>query len=161
MAFDEYGNIVPNPIPASVVLGEPVIPNTHPVLAKMYARISELEVENALLKEADRENSLRASNLKTDFDVYKALVRSNLIQIANENDGDKKTISMIADSLDIELSETRTYNVLVSFEIEIETPFDKEVDEDVFNIDLDFDVSSYCLDITDYRSDIVSASRED
>ena len=42
MAYDEQGNLVPDPIPASLVLGEAVIPN-HPVLAQLKEQIETLE----------------------------------------------------------------------------------------------------------------------
>jgi len=132
----------------------------HPVLLQLNSRIAELEAENTLLRKAEQAHVESNKAIREEASLYKNKIRSTLLEVAKDFDGDVSTIEMIANSLDIELKETKSYSVNVTFEIDIEVPFGQEIDSDSFDWDIDFEVSSSSLEITDYRSDVIYANED-
>lgn len=139
-------NFVENP-PTNYHLLEEATASQHPVLSALKAEIAELKKDKEALQK-------RHEYLSTQFEhanTFKNRVENVLREtIAEEYDVD--TITTIAEKLDIDLSVRKTYEVNVTFTIEVEHAIDEEIDPD-----WDFDFSVSHKDIQDYSSDVVWA----
>jgi len=140
MAFDENGNLVPNPIPASVVLGQTMSnESSHPVLSSLNEEIARLQ------KEVFENRGKMRDYIQTVKDV--------LIDVHANYDGDVDTIVAIADQLDIELTQTVSVEKNVTLNIDIEVPFGTTIDLDNLEYDLDISVDSMSMTVTDFSVD--------
>lgn len=127
--------------------------NQHPVLTAYRERIAELETRLTKLQ-ADHDlldtryaNEIRA---RQDKDTY---LNETLIN-ALENDYDRDTVFYIANELDVELVQKKTYVIQVEFEVEVKLPIDEEFDAS------DVDYSLYHEHIEDYTFTGVISSDE-
>jgi hypothetical protein len=127
--------------------------NTHPVLAQLNERIAELtnetETNKATIKDLHQRLQLKAKEV-FDKETY---LNETLIN-AIENGYDRETIFYIANELDVELVQTKTYTVQVEFEVEVKLPLDEEFDAS------DVDYSLYHEHIEDYTFTGVISSDE-
>ncbi len=129
-----------------------IIDNTlaseHPVLKQLKDRIAELETsieqKNTSLQ-ASIENANRHRNEKW---AYEERVKTVLVKAYE--DYDKETIQYVAEHLNIQLTKTATYEVNVTFNIDVEYEIGEEPDP---NWDFDFSVSHDS--VVDYTSDVV------
>lgn len=128
-------------------------PNQHPVLAQINERLAELTNENATLvakvKDLNERLQLKAKEV---FD--KATYLNETLMNAIENGYDRETIFYIANELDVELVQTKTYTIQVEFEVEVKLPIDEEFDAS------DVDYSLYHEHIEDYTFTGVISSDE-
>jgi len=128
-------------------------PNQHPVLAQLTERIAELtnetEINKATIKDLHQRLQLKAKEV---FD--KATYLNETLINAIENGYDRDTIFYIANELDVELVQTKTYTVQVEFEVEVKLPLDEEFDAS------DVDYSLYHEHIEDYTFTGVISSDE-
>lgn len=129
-----------------------VIDNTlaseHPVLKQLKDRIAQLEadVENkASLLSAATDASNRHRNEKWAFEE-----RVKTVLVKASEDYDKETVQYIAEHLNIQLTKTATYEVNVTFNIDVEYEIGEEPDP---NWDFDFAVSHDS--VVDYTTDVV------
>lgn len=127
---------------------EPEFPTTpaetesmHPVLAGLKSQIAtlELSLENA------NETKQRFWLQKTQ---YEERVKNVLTEAMEDHD--EETVRYIARNLDIKLTSVKSYEVNVTFTIEVETEMGEEVDPD-----WDFDFSVEHSDIQDFSSDVI------
>jgi len=127
--------------------------NTHPVLAQLNERIAELtnetETNKATIKDLHQRLQLKAKEV---FD--KATYLNETLINAIENGYDRETVFYIANELDVELVQTKTYTVQVEFEVEVKLPLDEEFDAS------DVDYSLYHEHIEDYTFTGVISSDE-
>jgi len=127
--------------------------NTHPVLAQINERLAELTNENATLvakvKDLNERLQLKAKEV---FD--KATYLNETLMNAIENGYDRETVFYIANELDVELVQTKTYTIQVEFEVEVKLPIDEEFDAS------DVDYSLYHEHIEDYTFTGVISSDE-
>jgi len=128
-------------------------PNQHPVLAQLTERIAELtnetETNKATIKDLHQRLQLKAKEV-FDKETY---LNETLIN-AIENGYDRETVFYIANELDVELVQTKTYTVQVEFEVEVKLPLDEEFDAS------DVDYSLYHEHIEDYTFTGVISSDE-
>jgi len=128
-------------------------PTQHPVLAQLNERIAELtnetEINKATIKDLHQRLQLKAKEV---FD--KATYLNETLMNAIENGYDRDTIFHIANELDVELVQTKTYTVQVEFEVEVKLPLDEEFDAS------DVDYSLYHEHIEDYTFTGVISSDE-
>jgi len=159
MAYDENGNLVPDPIPASVVLGEAV--STHPVLAQLREEIETLT--------GQRDSWITDHNIMRDRWVNaKAAIealKSNVKELIVENiDGlDKDFAEALAEAMGIELTRTVAISGSISFSGTVEVSiFDEEVLDDVrYNTnvgELSVEFNGDQLDSLDYDTEDVEWS---
>jgi hypothetical protein len=128
-------------------------PNQHPVLAQLNERIAELtnetETNKATIKDLHQRLQLKAKEV---FD--KETYLNETLMNAIENGYDRETIFYIANELDVELVQRKTYIVQVEFEVEVKLPLDEEFDAS------DVDYSLYHEHIEDYTFTGVISSDE-
>jgi len=128
-------------------------PNQHPVLAQLNERIAELtnetEINKATIKDLQERLQLKAKEV---FD--KATYLNETLINAIENGYDRETVFYIANELDVELVQTKTYTVQVEFEVEVKLPLDEKFDAS------DVDYSLYHEHIEDYTFTGVISSDE-
>jgi Spy/CpxP family protein refolding chaperone len=128
-------------------------PNQHPVLAQLNERIAELtnetETNKATIKDLHQRLQLKAKEV---FD--KETYLNETLMNAIENGYDRETIFYIANELDVELVQRKTYTVQVEFEVEVKLPLDEEFDAS------DVDYSLYHEHIEDYTFTGVISSDE-
>lgn len=128
-------------------------PSQHPVLAQINERLAELTNENATLvakvKDLNERLQLKAKEV---FD--KETYLNETLMNAIENGYDRETVFYIANELDVELVQTKTYTIQVEFEVEVKLPIDEEFDAS------DVDYSLYHEHIEDYTFTGVISSDE-
>jgi len=92
--------------------------------------------------------------LRSGIVNYELKIRKVLQYVADELDGDIETIKNIAEQAEIDLTTTKSYELNVTINIDIEVPFGED-GPDTADIESDIDVSidSYNHTITDYSTD--------
>ena len=156
---NEYGtvdfNITPHFDTTTGVIGDYVPESNHPVLAKLYERIAELETSNAQLEKTS--NDLRESNqslntryydVYSNFANYKYKLENVLRTFAQDNSASAELFVEVANEMDIELNNVKEYEITVRWKITVAAPFDEEIELSEYDIDthinsiggLDFEV---------------------
>lgn len=137
------------------------VDSNHPVLTNLKSRIAELENDNSILHATIAKQNIDYDNLQTaKYELgqrYIALtekIRVELLEVAGQYPHDKDIIADIANRLDADLTETKTYEVNVTFKVDVEMPFGTDEDPN-FDWDFDFSVDSSNYDIQDYSSDVI------
>lgn len=130
----------------------------HPSIA---GRIALLEAEvvakqenvDSLTKQLEEARSQHFA-LRSGIVNYELKIQKVLQYVANELDGDIETIKNIAEQAEIDLTTTKSYELNVTINIDIEVPFGED-GPDTADIESDIDVSvdSYNYTITDYSTD--------
>jgi len=127
--------------------------NNHPVLQQLKDKITELTNDKATLEAVililNERLQLKAKEV-FDKETY---LNETLIN-AIENGYDRETVFYIANELDVELVQRKTYTVQVEFEVEVKLPLDEEFDAS------DVDYSLYHEHIEDYTFTGVISSDE-
>jgi hypothetical protein len=128
-------------------------PNQHPVLAQLTERIEELTIAKGIL-EANVKDLKERLQLKAKEVFDKETYLNETLMNAIENGYDRETIFYIANELDVELVQTKTYTIQVEFEVEVKLPIDEKFDAS------DVDYSLYHEHIEDYTFTGVIESEE-
>lgn len=128
MAYDENGNLVPDPIPASLVLGEAV--STHPVLAQLKEQIETLTGQRDSWERDHNIMRDRWVNAKAAIEALKSNVRQLIVD--NIDSLDRDFAEALAEAMDIELTKTVSISGTISFAGTVEVSiFDEEALDDV------------------------------
>ena len=128
MAYDENGNVVPNPIPASVVLGEAV--SEHPVLAQLKEQIETLTGQRDSWITDHNIMRDRWVNAKAAIEALKSNVKQLIVD--NIDSLDKDFAEALAEAMGIELTKTVVISGSISFSGTVEVSiFDEESLDDV------------------------------
>ncbi len=128
MAYDENGFIVPDPIPASDVLGEAVIP--HPVLIKLSEQIETLTGQRDSWITDHNIMRDRWVNAKAAIEALKSDVKQLIVD--NIDDLDKDFAEALAEAMGIELTKTVAISGSISFSGTVEVSiFNEDVLDDV------------------------------
>lgn len=128
MAYDENGNIVPDPIPASVVLGEAV--NVHPVLVQYQQEIETLTGQRDSWKQDHDIMRDRWVNSRAAIEALKSNVKELIVD--NIDGLDKDFAEALAEAMGIELTRTVSISGTISFSGNVEVSiFDEDVLDDV------------------------------
>lgn len=156
MAYDENGNLVPDPIPASVVLGEAV--STHPVLTQLKEQIADLENQRDSWITDHNIMRDRWVNAKASIEAYKSNVKELIVD--NIDSLDKDFAEALAEAMDIELTKRVSISGTINFSGTVEVSiFDEDVLDDVrYNTnvsDLSVEFNGDYLDDLDYETDDV------
>ena len=156
MAYDENGNLVPDPIPASVVLGEAV--STHPVLTNLKEQIETLEGQRDSWERDHNIMRDRWVNAKAAIEALKSNVRQLIVD--NIDSLDRDFAEALAEAMDIELTKTVSISGTISFAGTVEVSiFDEEALDDVrYNTnvsDLSVEFNGDYLDGLDYDTEDV------
>jgi len=130
----------------------------HPSIAGRIALLeTEVEAKQTSLNALEEEiQSLRKRNTELSLSNarYEEKVKNCLIYVAEELDGDTETIKNIGEQIAIDLTTTKSYEMNVTINLEIEVPFGHDVPESG-DIENDFNVSidSYEYTVVDYSVD--------
>lgn len=159
MAYDENGNLVPDPIPASVVLGEAV--STHPVLTQLKEQIETLTGQRDSWKQDHDIMRDRWVNAKASIEAYKSNVKELIID--NIDSLDRDFAQALAEAMDIELTRRVSISGAINFSGTVEVSiFDEDVLDDVrYNTnvsDLSVEFNGEYLDDLDYETEDVEWS---
>jgi hypothetical protein len=120
------------------------------VLTERIAELTnETEINKATIKDLHQRLQLKAKEV---FDKHEYL--NQVLMNAVENEYDRDTIFYIANELDVELVQKKTYTIQVEFEVEVSLPIDEEFDAS------DVDYSLYHEHIEDYTFTGVISSDE-
>jgi hypothetical protein len=128
-------------------------PSQHPVLAQLTERIAELTNDKGIL-EAKVKDLKERLQLKSKEVFDKATYLNETLMNAIENGYDRETVFYVANELDVELVQTKTYTIQVEFEVEVKLPIDEKFDAS------DVDYSLYHEHIEDYTFTGVIESEE-
>jgi hypothetical protein len=135
--FDENGNVIPSPIPASVVLGQSV-ESEHPVLKTLKDRITELEREVEITKR----NSDNYRNRWSELNNQKYTFENALRTFVEEEEIELNIAEQLAEIFDITLTKTidleLTYKVSVSVEVPIGSELTSDDVADYVSISVDY-----------------------
>lgn len=137
MAFDENGNVVPDPIKADEVLN--AIP--HPVLIKQTQRIEELMREVEVLKN----NSDNYRKRWSDLNDKKYTLENALRTFVEDEEIEMDIASQIADIFDITLTKTIDLELTFKVSVSVEVPLGSDVSAD--------DVADYVSISVDYSGE--------
>lgn len=127
------------------VINTALAESNHPVLQQLKDKIEKLEnLDVTRINEISRLRSLHNDYL----DTVKTVLVDSL------EDYDEETVKHIAENLGVDLTVTKTYEVNVTFRIDVEKDADTTIDPDW---DFEFSVISAngSFDVLDYSSDTV------
>jgi hypothetical protein len=122
--------------------------NQHPVLRALNEKIARLEEK--VLQEEQLRRQLLISKL-----TFEERVKNVLVEALELHDAD--TIKHIASNLDIPMTVSKSYEVNVTFRVDLELEIGEEVDPEW---DFGFEVNGH-KDIIDYSSDVVWSNELD
>ena len=124
----------------------------HPSVA---GRMAQLEAE----VEAKQNN---IDSLRNDFKLvqergiqYAERVKNVLFDLYKDGGYDEDTLLAVMRNLDIDTRSTKSFEVNVTFTVELEYALGEEIDSSNLEWDLDFDVKSGDYEVTDYSSDVI------
>ena len=140
MAYDENGLIVPDPIPASVVLGE-AVESEHPVLKSLKDRIAELEREVAVVKG----NSDNYRNRWNELCNQRYTLENALRTFVEDEELSMDIAGQIAEIFDINLTKTIDVELTFKVSVSVEVPLGSELTAD--------DVADYVSISVDYSGE--------
>ena len=127
----------------------------HPSIA---GRIQLLEQE----VQAKQDN---IDSLRNDFKLvqergvqYADRVKTVLYDLFKDGGYDEDTLLAVMRNLDIDTRATKTFEVNVTFQVELEYALGEEIDSSNLEWDLEFDVKSGDYEVMDYSSDIIYAN---
>lgn len=159
MAYDENGNIVPDPIPASLVLGETIIPN-HPVLAQLKEQIETLEGQRDSWKQDHDIMRDRWVNAKAAIEALKSNVKELIIE--NVDDLDKDFLQALAEAMEIELTKSISVQGTINFSGSVEVSIFEDLDDISYNVSVDsLDISAYGENLWHLDYDVEDVTSED
>jgi hypothetical protein len=159
MAYDENGNLVPDPIPASLVLGEAVIPN-HPVLAQLKEQIATLEGQRDSWKTDHDIMRERWVNARAAIEALKSNVKELILE--NYEDLDKDFVQALAEAMEIELTKSISISGTINFSGTVEVSIFEDLDDIRYNVDVDsLDVSAYGSDLYRFDYDLEDVEYEE
>lgn len=135
-----------------LVDGELQTESSHPVLQQLKNRIAELETQLSTQKETanslDADRVMTIGRIRNEKTQREERIKNVLVEALEDHDED--TVKWIANNLDIELTVRSTYEVNVTFTIEVDHEVGNEPDPEW---DFEFEVTH--SDIEDYQSDVI------
>jgi hypothetical protein len=123
--FDENGNVIPSPIPASVVLGQSV-ESEHPVLSGLKTRIAELERE----VEVTKGNSDNYRNRWNELCNQRFTLENALRTFVEDEEIELNIAQQIADIFNIALTKTIDVELTFKVSVSVEVPIGDEMTAD-------------------------------
>jgi hypothetical protein len=121
----------------------------HPVLTQLHEKIAELEAKvEDLTKREDTQRS-RAWELSSNFANYKYKLENVLRTFAQEDADNVEILVKVADEMDIELLNTKDYEINVTFSVTVTAPFGEDLDLGEYDVDPTLDISGYEFELND------------
>jgi hypothetical protein len=113
---------------------------THPVLSKLYEQIANLEKQLADMTEREDKQRSRAWELASNFANYKFKLENVLRTHAQTFEGTViETCVNVADDMGIELTNTKDFEINVTFNVTVAAPFGEEIELSEYDISATLD----------------------
>lgn len=133
--------------------------SSHPVLTALKKQIEDLTKETTTLNEENLKLRNRAYELDSNFRNYKYKLEHVLRSYAEDDESQAPLCVIIAGEMDIELVQSKDFDINVTFSVTVTAPFGEEIDIS------EYDVSALLEDIDgiDYELNDTSVNyvRED
>ena len=130
---NEYGTVDFNITPAE---------STHPVLSKLYDQIATLTTENEKLKVENEQHKTNVTShqqryydVYSNFAHYKVKLENVLRTFAQDNSASAELFVEVANEMDIELNNTKEYEITVRWKVTATAPFGEEIELSEYDID--------------------------
>ena len=102
--------------------------STHPVLTKLYEQIATLEQKVATLTENENNQRNRYYEVYSNFSNYKNKLENVLRTVAQEDEDSVQACLAVAEAMDIELVNTKDFDINVTFNVTVSAPFGQEIE---------------------------------
>ena len=122
---------------------------THPVLSKLYEQIAKLETELESTKTLMDNHRTRAWELSSNFANYKFKLENVLRTYAQDNSATAELFVEIANEMDIELVNTKDFEINVTFNVTVAAPFGEEIELSEYDVDATIDLSGIEFELND------------
>ena len=152
MNENEYGT------PDFSITTEPDTSYVHPVLTQLNDKIATLEQKVATLTESESNQRNRYYEVYSNFSNYKNKLENVLRTFAQEDEDNVELCVMIADEMDIELTNTKDFTVNVSFSITVSAPFGEEIELSEWDVDASLDLGGIDFELN--STDVVYVNED-
>jgi hypothetical protein len=107
----------------------------HPVLTQLHEKIASLETDLESTKTLMDTHRNRAWELSSNFSNYKYKLENVLRTFAQEDPDNVEILVKVADEMDIELLNTKDFDINVTFSVTVTAPFGEEIDISEYDVD--------------------------
>jgi hypothetical protein len=107
----------------------------HPVLTQLHEKIAKLETDLESTKTLMDTHRNRAWELSSNFANYKYKLENVLRTFAQEDADNVEVLLKVADEMDIELLNTKDFDINVTFSVTVTAPFGEEIDISEYDVD--------------------------
>lgn len=107
----------------------------HPVLTQLNDKIAKLETELESTKTLMDTHRSRAWELSSNFANYKFKLENVLRTFAQDNSATAELFVEIANEMDIELLNTKDYEITVTWNVTVTAPFGEEIEISEYDVD--------------------------
>ena len=122
----------------------------HPVLKQLTDKIADLEKQLADMTEREDKQRSRNWTMANDFANYKLKLENVLRNHAQNFEGTViETCVNVADDMGIELTNSRDYEINVTFNVTVAAPFGEELELSEYEVDATLDISGYEFEMND------------
>jgi hypothetical protein len=123
--------------------------SNHPVLTQLHEKISGLELELESTKTLMDNHRTRSWELSSNFANYKYKLANVLRTFAQEDPDNVELCVKIADEMDIELLNSKDFEISVTFNVTVTAPFGEEIELSEYDVDATLDLSGYEFELND------------
>ena len=121
----------------------------HPVLTQLHEKIAKLETELESTKTLMDNHRNRSWELSSNFTNYKYKLENVLRTFAQEDPDNAELCVKIAEEMDIELLNTKDFEISVTFNVTVSAPFGEEIELSEYDVDATVDLSGYEFELND------------
>ena len=109
--------------------------STHPVLSKLYEQIAQLEKDKEEMRESNNSLHTRYYEIYANFNNYKYKLENVLRTYAQDHEATSEVFVELAHEMDIVLTNTKDFEISVSWNITVAAPFGEEIDISEYDVD--------------------------
>lgn len=129
--------------------------SNHPVLTQLHEKIAKLELDLESTKTLMDTHRNRAWELSSNFANYKYKLGNVLRTFAQEDEDNVDILVKVAEEMDIELLNTKDYEITVTFNVTVTAPFGEEIDISDYDVDASLDsVGGTEFEVNDTNVDV-------
>jgi hypothetical protein len=121
----------------------------HPVLTQLHEKIAKLETELESTKTLMDNHRNRSWELSSNFANYKYKLENVLRTFAQEDADNVEILVKVAEEMDIELLNTKDFEISVTFNVTVTAPFGEEIELSEYDVDATVDLSGYEFELND------------
>ena len=125
----------------------PSTESQHPVLKQLNDKIAELEAKVTSLTEGVDTYRNRSYELSSNFSSYKFKLENVLRTFAQEDPDNVELCVRIADEMGIELTNTKDFEINVTFSITVTAPFGEEIEPSEYDVDATLELSGFDIEV--------------